>query len=83
MRRLVLQQVRKRRQWLAAAAFATRGRKFTKLASYLYEFMAGTKNADLDVKNALKWWIRGVSYYPILSKMPFDLFGYPAISAEC
>jgi hypothetical protein len=80
----LLQQARKRRQRLAAtAASATRGKKRTKLTSELDEFMARTNKADLDVEDPLEWWIRHASDYPTLSKMAFDLFSCPAMSAEC
>ncbi|KAJ3454766.1 hypothetical protein MRS44_013366 [Fusarium solani] len=79
-----LQQARKRRQRLAVTAMsATRGKKRAKLTSELDEFMARTNKADLDVEDPLEWWVRHASDYPILSKMAFDLFSCPAMSAEC
>ncbi|OBS17246.1 hypothetical protein FPOA_26615 [Fusarium poae] len=79
-----LQQARKRRQRLAVTAMsATRGKKRVKLTSELDEFMARTNKADLDVEDPLEWWVRHASDYPILSKMAFDLFSCPAMSAEC
>ncbi|KAJ0127416.1 Uncharacterized protein HZ326_28152 [Fusarium oxysporum f. sp. albedinis] len=45
--------------------------------------MAGTNKTDLDVEDPLEWWVRHASDYPILSKMAFDLFSCPAMSAEC
>ncbi|OBS15027.1 hypothetical protein FPOA_14049 [Fusarium poae] len=77
-------QARKRRQRLAVTAMsATRGKKRVKLTSELDEFMARTNKADLDVEDPLEWWVRHASDYPILSKMAFDLFSCPAMSAEC
>ncbi|GKU10013.1 unnamed protein product [Fusarium langsethiae] len=79
-----LQQARKRRQRLAVTATsATRGKKRVKLTSELDEFMARTNKADLDVEDPLERWVRHASDYPILSKMAFDLFSCPAMSAEC
>jgi hypothetical protein len=79
-----LQQARKRRQRLAAtSASTTRGRKRAKTSSELDEFMARSNKADQDVEDPLEWWIRHASDYPVLSKMAFDLFSCPAMSAEC
>ncbi|KAF6518123.1 hypothetical protein HZS61_002201 [Fusarium oxysporum f. sp. conglutinans] len=79
-----LQQARKRRQRLAVTAMsATRGKKRVERTSELDEFMARTNKADLDVEDPLEWWVRHASDYPILSKMAFDLFSCPAMSAEC
>ena len=80
----LLQQARKRRKRLAAAsASATRGRKRAKLTSELDEFMARSNKSDLDVEDPMEWWVRHASDYPVLSKMAFDLFSCPAMSAEC
>lgn len=79
-----LQQARKRRQRLAVTPMsATRGKKRVKRTSNLDEFMARINKADLDVEDPLEWWVRHASDYPILSKMAFDLFSCPTISAEC
>jgi hypothetical protein len=79
-----LQQAHKRRQRLAVTAMsATRGKKRVKRTSELDEFMARTNKADLDVEDPLEWWVRHAPDYPILSKMAFDLFSCPAMSAEC
>jgi len=45
--------------------------------------MARTNKADLDVEDPLEWLICHASNYCILSKMAFDLFSCPAMSAEC
>lgn len=80
----LFQQARKRRQRLAAtSASITRGRKRSKLTSELDEFMARANKADQDVEDPLEWWVRHASDYPVLSKMAFDLFSCPAMSAEC
>ncbi|KAF6518454.1 hypothetical protein HZS61_002532 [Fusarium oxysporum f. sp. conglutinans] len=79
-----LQQARKRRQRLAAtAASGSRGNKRIKLTSELDEFMARANKADVEVEDPLEWWVCHASDYPILSKMAFDLFSCPAMSAEC
>ncbi|KAJ0126709.1 Uncharacterized protein HZ326_30186, partial [Fusarium oxysporum f. sp. albedinis] len=79
-----LQQARKRRQRLAAtAASGSRGNKRIKLTSELDEFMARANRADVEVEDPLEWWVCHASDYPILSKMAFDLFSCPAMSAEC
>jgi hypothetical protein len=79
-----LQQARRRRRRLAAAMGpAARTKKRTRLTSELDEFMARTNKADLDVEDTLEWWVRHASDYPILSRMAFDLFSCPAMSAEC
>ncbi|KAJ6437961.1 cyclase/dehydrase family protein [Purpureocillium lavendulum] len=79
-----LQEARRRRQRLAAATTSgIRGRKRTRLTSELDEFMARTNKADLDVEDPLEWWVRHAADYPILSKMAFDHFSCPAMSAEC
>jgi hypothetical protein len=31
----------------------------------------------------LQWWRKHATDYPIISKMAFDLFSIPAMSAEC
>lgn len=80
----LLQQARKRRQRLAAvAASGTRKKKRARLTPELDEFMARTTKADLKVEDPLEWWVCHSSDYPILSKMAFDLFSCPAMSAEC
>ncbi|KAM5354590.1 hypothetical protein ACJ41O_001237 [Fusarium nematophilum] len=38
---------------------------------------------DLDVEDPLEWWVHHAPDYPVLSKMAFDLFSCPAMSAEC
>ncbi|KAJ6438013.1 ATP-dependent DNA helicase pfh1 [Purpureocillium lavendulum] len=80
----LLQQARKRRQRLAAvAASGMRKKKRAKLTSELDEFMARTTKADLEVEDPLEWWVCHASDYPVLSRMAFDLFSCPAMSAEC
>ena len=79
-----LQQARKRRQRLAATvASGSLGIKRTKLTSELDEFMARANRADVEVEDPLEWWVGHASDYPILSKMAFNLFSCPAMSAEC
>ncbi|KAM5354606.1 hypothetical protein ACJ41O_001253 [Fusarium nematophilum] len=79
-----LQQARKRRQRLAVTmGSATRGKKRARLTSELDEFMARTNKADLDVEDPLEWWVHHAPDYPVLSKMEFNLFSCPAMSAEC
>jgi hypothetical protein len=80
-----LQQARKRRQRLAATVViaSTRNAKRKRATTELDEFMARTNRADLDVDNPLEWWVQHKSDYPILSRMAFDLFSCPAMSAEC
>lgn len=79
-----LQQARKRRQRLAAAVVpGSLGTKRIKLTSELDEFMARANRADVEVEDPLEWWIAHAADYPILSKMAFDLFSCPAMSAEC
>lgn len=79
-----LQQARKRRRRLAAAVGSgTRTKKRARLTSELDEFMARTNKADLDVEDPLEWWVRHACDYPVLSRMAFDLFSCPAMSAEC
>ncbi|KAJ0125881.1 hypothetical protein HZ326_31013 [Fusarium oxysporum f. sp. albedinis] len=53
-----------------------------KLTSELDEFMARANRADVEVEDPLEWWVCHASDYPILSKMAFDLFSCPAMSAE-
>ncbi|EXU94633.1 hAT family dimerization domain protein, partial [Metarhizium robertsii] len=79
-----LQQARKRRQRLAATvASGSLGAKRIKLTSELDEFMARANRADVEVEDPLEWWVAHAADYPILSKMAFDLFSCPAMSAEC
>jgi hypothetical protein len=37
----------------------------------------------VEVEDPLQWWVAHAADYPILSKMAFDLFSCPAMSAEC
>ncbi|OAQ60847.1 hypothetical protein VFPBJ_11508 [Purpureocillium lilacinum] len=60
-----------------------RKKKRAKLTSELDEFMARTTKADLEVEDPLEWWVCHASDYPVLSRMAFDLFSCPAMSAEC
>ncbi|PNP38143.1 hypothetical protein TGAMA5MH_09947 [Trichoderma gamsii] len=79
-----LQQARKRRQRLAATvASGSLGTKRIKLTSELDEFMARANRADAEVEDPLERWVAHAADYPILSKMAFDLFSCPAMSAEC
>jgi hypothetical protein len=80
-----LQQARKRRQRLAATTVMASARiaKRKKTTSELDEFMARTNRADQDVDDPLEWWVRHRLDYPILSRMAFDVFSCPAMSAEC
>lgn len=77
-----LQQARRRRQRLAATV-APGSTKRIKLTSELDEFMARANRADVEVEDPLEWWVAHAADYPILSKMAFDLFSCPAMSAEC
>ena len=43
----------------------------------------GIPEEDLDIHQPLVWWRKHASTYPILSKMAFDLFSIPGMSAEC
>jgi hypothetical protein len=79
----LLQQARKRRQRVAASTASTRGKKRARVTSDLDQFIARTNKADGDVDDPLEWWIRHAPDYPVLSKMAFDLFSCPAMSAEC
>lgn len=79
----LLQQARKRRQRLAASTASSRGKKRVKLTSELDQFMARTNKGDGDAEDPLEWWVCHASDYPVLSKMAFDLFSCPAMSAEC
>jgi hypothetical protein len=79
----LLQQARKRRQRVAASTASTRGKKRARVTSDLDQFIARTNKADGDVDDPLEWWIRHATDYPVLSKMAFDLFSCPAMSAEC
>ncbi|KGQ02551.1 hypothetical protein BBAD15_g12238 [Beauveria bassiana D1-5] len=79
-----LQQARRRRQRLAATmASGSLETKRIKLTSELDEFMARANRADVEVEDPLEWWVAHAADYPILSKMAFDLFSCPAMSAEC
>src|SRR5947208_10450886 len=43
----------------------------------------GIPEEDPDIHQPLAWWRKHASTYPILSRMAFDLFSIPGMSAEC
>ena len=38
---------------------------------------------DLSVRDPIEWWKSQASIFPRLSRMAFDIFSIPAMSAEC
>lgn len=43
----------------------------------------GVQDTEAKVKDPIEWWRLNEHRYPILSKMAFDLFTIPSMSAEC
>ena len=43
----------------------------------------GSSSRDLSVWDPIEWWKSQASIFPRLSRMAFDIFSIPAMSAEC